>query len=381
MRFLLIAVVAVFSLAPEMRLEAQATASPDTLIFVNGEQLTGSLEKANADGITFKSPMAGEITVKWANVKELRSDKNFAILTKSEKLTRKNAAAIVPQGKIVVEDKQINVATASGPKTVPLANADRVVDAAAFDKAVNKRPGFLDGWGGLATSGLSLVRATQNSTTFTGAIDLTRSTPGVDWLPARSRSIIGYNQAYGTTSQAGLAATTVKTNIFHATAERDQYFSPRAYVFGAVTFDHNYSQALDLQSAYGGGVGITLLQSAVRTLDFKGDVHYEQQKFFLLPPATVQPVTQNLFGSTFSEKYLQYLPKGLVLNEFASISPSWNNTDAYSAHINASLGFPVYKGLGFSIGAVDDYLNNAPVGSKKNSTQFTTGLTYTIKPR
>ena len=382
MRLFWIAILAVLSLRSGVRVAAQAAVSPDTLIFVNGEQLTGSLERANAEGITFKSVMAGEITVKWANVKELRSDKNFAILTKSEKLTRKTAEAAVPQGRIVVEDKQIKVATASGPKVVPLENADRVVDSAGFDKAVNHPPSLLQGWGGLASGGVSLVRATQDSTTFNGAIDLVRAVPSVDWLPARSRSILGYNQSYGTTSQAGLAATTtVKTNIFHATAEHDVYFTPRVFAFGSVTFDHNYSQALDLQSAYGGGLGITLLKNAVRTLDFKGDVHYEQQKFFLLPPSTVLPVNQNLFGSTFSEKYLRYLPKGLVFNEFGSISPSWNNTNAYSAHVNASLGFPVYKGLGFSIGGVDDYLNNAPAGSKKNSTQFTTGLTYTIKPR
>jgi hypothetical protein len=38
---------------------------PDTLLFINGEQLTGDLEKADSAGITFKSPMAGEITVQW----------------------------------------------------------------------------------------------------------------------------------------------------------------------------------------------------------------------------------------------------------------------------------------------------------------------------
>ena len=97
----------------------------------------------------------------------------------------------------------------------------------------------------------------------------------------------------------------------------------------------------------------------------------------LTPPAP----SLNLIGSTFSEKYLRYLPKGLVLNEFGSISPAYNDLQAYSAHVNASLGFPVYKGLGFNIGGVDDYLNNAPLGSKKNSVQFTTNLTYTIKPR
>ena len=108
-------------------LRAGAQTQPDTLIFVNGEQLTGALEKADAKGITFKSDMAGEVSVKWSNVKELRTDKQFALLTANQKLTRKDAMAVVPQGKITVsgddKQKEIVVATASGPKTVPLAQA------------------------------------------------------------------------------------------------------------------------------------------------------------------------------------------------------------------------------------------------------------------
>ena len=347
--------------------------APDTLVFINGEQLTGSLTSANADGITFSSPMAGELKVKWSNIKLLNSDKNFAVLTKHEQLTRRTAAAAVPQGRIRVEDKTIVVTTATGIKAVPLANADRVVDAAGFDKAVNHPPGPLQGWVGIAAGGVSLVRATQNSTTFNGAINLTRATPQVDWLPARDRTTLDYNQAYGKVSQA--ATPTVKTNIFHADAERDEYFTPRLFAFGSAAFDHNFSQSLDLQQAYGGGVGISLIHTAATQLDLKGNVQYEKQQF------SVPGQNENLFGSTFSEKYLRFLRKGLVFNEFGSITPSYNDTNAYSAHVNATLGFPVYKGIGFNIGAVDDYLNDAPAGFKKNSTQFTTNVTYTIKPR
>ena len=375
--------IAALTLAGSSAVAQAAKPAPDTLVFVNGEQLTGALEKADSKGITFKSDMAGEVTVKWANVKELRTDKRFALLTAHEKLTRKDALAVVPQGKISVtgddKDRAIVVATAAGPKTVPIAQTDRLIDAAGFDKAVNHPASLLQGWGGTAAAGVSLVRATQDATNFNGAVNLVRATPSVDWLPARSRSTIDYNQAYGTTSQAGTA--TVKSNIFHADAEYDHYFSPRAYGFGDVAFDHNYSESLDLQQAYGGGVGITLLKNAVRTLDFKGDAHYEKQRFFVLPGNTAVTPNTNLFGSTFSEKYLRYLAKGLVLNEFGSISPAWNDSSAYSAHVNASLGFPVFKGFGFNLGAVDDYLNNAPAGSKKNSVQYTTNLTYTIKPR
>ncbi len=362
-------------------LHAQAPAkTPDILLFVNGEQLTGEFESATSDGITFKSPMAGEIKVKWANIKELRSDKNFALLSKQAKLNRRSAEAAVPQGAIKVEDKQIIVATSSGPRSVPVENADRILDAAAFDKAVNHPPSLLQGWAGAATGGVSLVRATQNSTTFNGAITLTRATPGVDWLPARNRSIVSYNQSYGTTSTP--PTTVVETNIFHAQAEQDQYFSPRVFAFGTATFDHNFSSSLDLEQAYGGGVGVTVLKNAVRELDLKADIHYEKEVFFDSAANTTATLANaNLVGSTFSETYLHKLHRGIVFTEFGSVSPAWNQANAYSAHINGNLVFPVYKGFGFNLGAVDDYLNNAPSGSRRNSTQFTTGITYAIKPR
>lgn len=372
-----------------------AKKTPDTLVFSNGEQLTGELETATADGITFKSAMAGEIKVPWKNVKELRSDKQFALLTKGEKLKRKNARAIVPEGKVSVADSKLTVATATGPKVVPVADADLLVDGAAFDKAVNHSPGLLQGWGGVAQGGVALVRSTENSTTFNGGINLVRASPGVSWLPARSKTILDYNQSYGTLSQPAAVAlaantpTTIETNVFHADAERDEYFTPRAFAFASATFDHNFSSQLDLQQAYGGGLGVTLLKNAHRELDLKADAHYEKQVYFnTLLNATATAQNQNLFGSTFSEKYLRFLRYGLVFNEFGSISPSWYQSNmsatqpnAYSAHVNASLGFPIYKGLGFNLGAVDDYQNNAPAGSKRNTSQFTTNLTYTIKPR
>ena len=342
------------------------------VVFVNGEQLSGELERANGDGITFKSAMVGEITVKWKNVKELHSAKSFALIGKNVKLTRRDALALAPQGAVAADTKDITIAG----KAIPVANTSLLIPDADFAKAINQQPSVLHGWTGTATGGVSLVRATQDTTTFTGAIALTRSTPTVDWLPPHDRSIIGYTQTYGTTSQAGTA--TVETNIFHADAERDEYFSPRLYAFGSATFDHNFSQGLNLQQAYGGGIGISLVKSAKTQLDFKGDIQYQQESFSPTAPTTP---SVNLIGSTFAETLIRHLPKGFVINEAASITPSYNIVSDYSAHVNGSVVFPVYKGFGFNVGAVDDYLNNAPLGSKQNSTQFTTGITYTIKPK
>lgn len=320
--------------------------------------------------------MAGEVTVPWSNIKTLHSSQTFAVLKLKQQLNRRDALTAVPEGSISAEmaDKKTEVLVASptATATLPLAEVDQFIPTSDFTKALQPTR-FDQGWAGTASGGVSLVRSTQNSTTFNGAIALTRALPTVDWLPARSRTSIAYTQSYGTTSQVGEA--TVKTNIFHAGVEQDEYFSPRLFVLVDGTFDHNFSSNLDLQQDYGVGIGYNALKTAKQQLDLKVDVHYEKQSFF--DPNT----TANIIGSTFSETYLRNLPKKIVFTEFGSYTPAWNDMSAYSAHINGSLGFPVYKGLGFSIAAIDDYLNDAPAGSNKNSSQFNMNLTYTIKPK
>ncbi len=367
--------------------QAKPPATADVLVFVNGEQLTGTLTGASDAGIRFNSAMAGALTVPWAKVKTLTSAQHFAVIEKNLKLSKRDALTAVPVGSVQAENNTLTVVTPTGTRTEPIANIGMLMNAAAFDRAL-QRVSLLQGWAGSVTAGASLVRATENSTTFNGSITLTRGTPAVTWIPALDRSLINYSQSYGTTSQGGLL--TDETNIFHANFERDEYFSPRLYGFGSLTFDHNFSSQLGLQQAYGGGVGITVIKNARQELDFKADLHYEKQAFFDTasgPTATLQD--QNLFGSTFTENWLRHLStKGLIFTEFGSFSPAWHQTNsstqqpnAYSAHVDGSVKFPVYKGFAFNVGAVEDFLNNAPAGSKRNSNQFTTGITYTLQPR
>ena len=141
-----------------------AKPAPDVVVFVNGEQLSGELERANGDGITFKSAMAGEITVKWKNVKELHSAKSFALIGRNAKLTRRDALALVPQGAVAADRKDITIAG----KTIPVANTSLLIPDADFAKAINRQPSLLHGWIGTATGGVSLVRSTQDTTTFSG---------------------------------------------------------------------------------------------------------------------------------------------------------------------------------------------------------------------
>lgn len=55
---------------------------PDVLVFVDGEKLIGHLERASGSSVVFKSDMAGEVTVEWSKIQELRSPQKFAAIPK-----------------------------------------------------------------------------------------------------------------------------------------------------------------------------------------------------------------------------------------------------------------------------------------------------------
>ena len=188
-------------------------------------------------------------------------------------------------------------------------------------------------------------------------------------------------ESYGklTTPDPPFPDSEVKTNIFHADAEHDRYFSPRVYALVGASFDHNFSQGLNFQQIYGAGVGWTVIQRPVEELDVKADVHYERQNF-LPPTATPDLITpnQDLIGSTFAENYHRNLPAKLIFTESGSYIQSWNNFHAYSAIMSAGLQLPVYKRFSLNVNALDNYLNNPAVGFKKNSFQFITGVLYTL---
>ncbi|MGA8028952.1 MAG: DUF481 domain-containing protein [Bryobacteraceae bacterium] len=344
----------------------------DVLIFVDGEKLIGHLKSATGSSVVFKSDMAGDVTVEWSKIQELRSSEKFAVIPKSAKLRKSEDTSNVPQGTIAMTDQKIEVipAAQAAPQTVPLGNASNVVDEAAFQKAFT-RSSFLGGWKGGATVGASLTEATQKNQSFSAALNMVRAVPGVNWLDLRSRTIFDYNEAYGKLTTPGSPA--IKTSLYHVDAEQDWYLSPRLFAFVSAAFDHNFSQGLKLQQTYGGGAGLVVVKESSRELDFKGSADYIDQQF------EVPGLDKKLIGSIFSETYVEKFAHGILFNQQGGIIPAWNNTNAYSAFASAGLTFPVYHRFGLTLGALDNFLNDPPPGFKKNSLQFTLGATYSFQ--
>lgn len=362
------------SLAPAARMCAQGVPKPepDILIFTNGEKLIGHMTSATGSTVTFKSDMAGEVTVDWSKVQELHTNEKFAAIPKDVVLRKLKDASQIAQGTVAMTDQKIQVTPSpqATPTTVPVGNVANVVPEDSFQHAFHHQS-FLQGWAGGATFGVSLVEATQHSNSFSAALNLVRTDPAENWIDARSRTIFGFNDAYGTISQSG--EPTVKTSTLHFGGEQDWFLTPRVFALVTGTLDHSFSQGLSLQQSYGGGIGVTVVKTTVQEFDVKVSANYIDQRF------TMSSLDKSLFGTVFGETYTRKFAHGIMLNELGGVTPAWNDTNAYSAFASAGLTFPVYHRLGVTLGAVDNFLNDPPPGFEKNSFQFTAGATYIFK--
>jgi hypothetical protein len=347
---------------------------PDTLVLNDGERLIGHLVRSNGATVVFKSDLLGELNIEWSKIKELHSSERYAVVETNIKLSRRADVSGVPKGSVSMADQTIAVDPGAGaaPQKIPVAQAAHVIDEPTFENVLLHNPGFFEDWKGGVTAGATLVAATQQSRTFTGSVSLVRAVPAENWLDPRNRTLIDFSASDGTVIQPN--TPTIKTEIIHFDAERDEYFRGKdLYGFAQTALDHNFSQGLKLQSNVGAGIGYTVIKKANETLDFKGSLNYLRQNF------ETAANNANLFGSTFNETFMRRIAHGILFQQQISVTPAWSVLNDYSAAASASVTVPVYKRLAFATSLADTFLNNPPPAFKKNSFQLNTGITYTLK--
>jgi putative salt-induced outer membrane protein YdiY len=346
--------------------------APDILICKNGEKFVGRLLSSNDSSVVFKSDAAGQVTVDWSKVQELNSSTEFAAIPKGVKLHGAKDQNAIPQGTVAAADQrvQINPGPQDPPQTIPVKDVARLVNEDAFRRAFRRR-NFFEGWEDKATVGIAYTDSTEKSQSYTAALNLISNVPNETWLDQKRRTLVNLYAEYGEISQPGTPAT--KISILHVDAEQDWYLHARLFAFVQAIGDHNFAQGLDLQQDYGGGLGFHVLRSDKQKLDAKAGVSYIHQHF------TNSNQNNSLVGLTFGELYLYKFPRNITFTQTGNYIPARSNTRASSGDVDAQLTVPVYRRLGFTVGAVDNYVNDAPIGFKKNSFTITLGATYSIQ--
>jgi hypothetical protein len=375
-----------FSLMTALSVQAHTPSNTDKpvdyVIFKNGDKLSGALVRFDGGNILFKSEVVGEVTIPADKVQQLRSNGNFVVIRKDERITRSSKQP----GSMTFHDGSITVADLKGrAETVTTKDLGHIIDKETYTKEVLSNPGPFQRWSGSITGGSTVVSATTLAKTYTIGVNLIRAIPAVAYLNRRTRTTFDLLETFNKLTEPVIPQTVppsppavTRTHIFHTAFEHNRYFTPKVYTLGGVTFDHNSTQGLDLQQAYGAGIGATLIEDEVQQLDLKGDLHYMRQNFVQFPPPEISTPTQNLIGSTFAETYRRALPGKIALTQSINYTQSWNNTHVYSFVGAVGLMMPFYHRFSLSVNTLNTYLNDPAAGFKNNSFQFVTGVTYTL---
>jgi hypothetical protein len=360
----------------------------DTITFSDGEQLAGKLISVLGGTVTFHSEILGNVTVPLEKVKTLKTAQPFAAVEKNQHVTRKTAVEQIPVGSISLKDSAVSVSPDHAEaKSIPSSQIASLLDAATFHREIQSESDFLYGWAGSITLGASVVEATNSAQTYTGSVALVRSIPTIAWLPPASKTTLNLSGTYGLAKNSEIfsegevfqAASTSKTNILHGDAEWDKYLSP--VIFGLVnaSADHNFGNGLQLQQAYGAGLGWSIIKQPKENFDIKAILLYQQQQFYNGVESGLGTPSVNLIGADLNESWSRTFAHNVKFNEYITLTPTFNVVRAYSAVGNANFVFPVYKKLNFTLSSTDNYLGDPPEGFRRNSFQFTSGITYVVK--
>jgi hypothetical protein len=371
------------------RAGAQAhKAGTDTITFINGDQLTGKLGKVVYGTVSFHSDVLGDLSIPLTKIKTMHTTEAFAAGSKQQHLTKKNVAEQLPAGKIELEGDTLKVLLPEGKvREFPAKDIGFMLDGPAFQRELHNESDFFYGWYGTATLGATVVKATNSAQTYTGAVALVRAIPTIAGLPAGSKTILNLSGTYGLAKDPLIVSgddvfqtpSVTKTDILHGDLEYDKFFSPMVFGLTNGSADHNFGNGLQLQQSYGAGIGLGILRTPQNDLAVRAILQYEQQQFYNGLTSGLGTPTENLVSASIGETWSRTFPHNLKFSEYVTLNPTFNVVRAYSGVTGASFVFPVYKNLNFSVTTTDNYLGDPPEGFLRNTFQFTTGITYTLK--
>jgi hypothetical protein len=375
------------------RAEDKATITKDTVTLTSGEQLIGKLVKETGGTITFRSDALGVISIPIAKVKTLHASP-FAVIAKGQKITPRSAKDQIPAGSVSIENNQVKLtpsASSASPmpqlQSVPVKDVVTIVDTKSLYRELQGERSFFYGWTGSVTLGATLANATNTSQTYTGAITAVRTIPAVPWTTAVSKTTFNASGTYGLAKDPEIVSgatiiqypSETKTDILHGDAEYDRYVSPRIFLLINASADHNFGNGLELQQAYGGGAGWSVMRKPNVTLDLKTGLQYLEQQFYNGIYSGLGTPDENLVGLSTTETWMRTFAHGIKFSEYVTLTPTFNYVQAYSGVANATLALPVYKKVNITLNSTDNYLGDPAQGYRRNSFQFTAGVTYVVK--
>lgn len=344
----------------------------DQITLKNGDRLTGTVVKSDGKTIVLHTDAAGDVTIKFDAVQEIKTEQELHVSTKDGKTA---------VGPVTTSDGKLEIATKTSG-TVEAAKDDVTVirndaEQAAYDKS--QMPLHLtQGWTGGANVGFSLARGNSETENLALAFNAARTT--------KKDKITLYATSVDTKNDLAVPPNSkTVANLETGGLRYDRNITPRVFVFGAVDFMSNALQYLDLRSVYTGGFGWHAIKTDATQLNVLGGINYTHETYsngaVVVAAAPPTPaifasygVTNRFAAASLGEELTHKLGKSTVITQNLGFFPNLQQTGQYRATFNLGTVTKFSKWLGWQNQLGNIYVSNPPVGSKRDDVLLTTGL-------
>ena len=331
----------------------------------NGDRFTGSVVKSSGKTVLLHTDSAGDLTLKFGDVQEIRTDKDLHVSLKDGKTA---------VGPVTTSGGKIEIATrSSGTVEAPLDDVKLMRNDAeqdAYERSIH--PGLMHGWDGGLNIGFSIARGNSQTENLALAFNAIHPTLN-DKITLYASSIDTKNDLSTPSDVASLQQGGIRY---------DRNLNPRLFAFVGADFMANALQYLDLRGVYTGGFGYHVVKSDATIFNVLGGVNYTHETYSNGPlvAGSVPPVyesygvTNKFVALTLGEELTHNLGKSTVISQNMYFYPDLKDTSQYRWTFNFGTVTKISKWLGWQNQFSDIYVTNPPLVAKKNDVVFTTGL-------
>ncbi len=371
----------------------------DTIVFKNGDHLSGTLVRVDNDSVQLHSAALGELKVHWTDIREVESrdhDWNWeggAEGSPARGVRLRNAAMRSVDSSVVM---QTDTDTVALPKGAALIVVKQEHPAAGLTQLMSPQPPPLlppdTSFAVSLNAPESVVIGTQSQYVFGGNFRVLHNEPDLCTAPSWFSSLLGEANH---TKSAKVGSPAVVTDTYDGTLTvANRLGSETQFAgYGVADLYGNSSLGIGLQQSYGFGInrplysngchGTTAIEPKGHRFAINGDASLRYIHQRLYAPGG----TENLAGLRLAEDLLYVVygkDRSGKTKELFSITQSlWATpmlNDARAVQAGGSFGVfvPLTKSLSIGLTEEDEFFNNAPKAKRKNYLKNALTLTYTF---
>jgi putative salt-induced outer membrane protein YdiY len=317
--------------------------------------LSGDIVKSDAKTLVIRTIVAGEVSVSWPEIQELRSDLPLHVgLADGEILV----------GKVTTHDGRLEVATDTGRVEAPKESIVALrsdAEQSAYERS--QRRGLLYGWDGGVDAGLELTRGNSATRNFRFAFRAARKTSR-DQLTFYAQSIYSVDDL--PTARPHITANQNSGGVLFSRGLTERFF-----LFSNTDFMSDGLQDLNLRFVLGGGVGYHVISRERTTLDLLGGLNFTHEDYV--------EIQRNLGAGQVGEEFNLKLGKNTSVFQNVAFFPNLIGSQGnYRVNFNLGTITRIAKWLGWQNNFSNTYVTNPPAGKKQNELVFTSGLRVTF---